>query len=230
MRGVAAGPGRHPVLEGVDLAGGVGEVVVLVGPNGGGKTTLLRALAGLLPARAGTVLRSPGRVAYLPQNPTAVLHRASVREEVELTLGRTGGGGTAGLVLGELGLLDLADRHPRDLSTGERQRAALAALLCGDPVIALLDEPTRGMDGDARGSLGRLVRRLAAGGTAVVLATHDVDLAAEVADRVVEVGGGGVRDLGHPWTALTGDSPYATQLGRLLPGGPATVAGVLALL
>lgn len=192
---VAAGMQReHACVEDVSLSGGRGEVVVLIGPNGGGKTTLLRTLAGLQPALAGTVERVPGRIALLPQNPTAVLHLETVRAEVELTLRRTRDPAdhtaAATAILTELGLYGLADRHPRDLSTGQRQRAALAAMLCGQPALALLDEPTRGMDIAARSALIGLVRRLAALGSAVVLATHDMQLASAVADRVVEVRGG----------------------------------------
>lgn len=231
---VAAGMDRRRAcVENVTVGGGAGEVVVLMGPNGGGKTTLLRTLAGLQPPLAGTVVRRPGRVAMLPQNPTAVLHLETVRAEVELTLRRTGEpavSASAAAILDELDLTPLADRHPRDLSTGQRQRAALAAMLCGRPAIALLDEPTRGMDAAARGALARLVGRLAADGAAVVLATHDTELAAAVADRVVEVRAGAVRDLGRPRTALTGASPYATQLGALVDGGPVTVEEALALL
>jgi energy-coupling factor transport system ATP-binding protein len=86
----------------------------------------------------------------------------------------------------------VADRYPRDLSCGERQRAALAAVLPGTPRLVLLDEPTRGMDAVARAGLVGLVARLRDLGAAVVLATHDEELRMAVADRVVDVGGGKV--------------------------------------
>ena len=132
------------------------------------------------------------------------------------------------MVLGELGLEGVADRYPRDLSTGQRERAALAAVLPGSPALALLDEPTRGMDLAARRGLRRVLARLREAGTAVVLATHDSDLAAEVGDRVVRVADGRAVELGPPATALSGESDLATQIGRLYPGGPVTVDGVLA--
>ena len=89
----------------------------------------------------------------------------------------------AAALIAELGLAHLADRDPRDLSTGERQRAAIAAVLAGRPRIALLDEPTRGMDDAARDALCRAIARMRAAGCSIVLATHDKNLAAAVADR-----------------------------------------------
>src|SRR5207302_7266962 len=159
------------VVSQVELAGNLGEVTVLVGPNGGGKTTLLRTIAGLIAPLSGTVERAPGRVAYLPQNPTALLHRPTVRAEVELTLRGAGTARDVDAILDTLSLTHVAARYPRDLSTGERQRAALAAVLVGAPRIALLDEPTRGMDATARDALIQLIRRLVDGGAAVVMAT-----------------------------------------------------------
>jgi energy-coupling factor transport system ATP-binding protein len=192
---VAAGPTRTPILEGVSLEARAGEVVALIGPNGGGKTTLLRTIAGLLTPVAGTVERAPGRVAFLPQNPMALLHRPTVAAEVAWTVRTDRSGRDAGSLIAELGLADLAERDPRDLSSGERQRAAIAAVLAGAPDIALLDEPTRGMDDAARDALCRVVATLCAGGCAVVLATHDGQLVAALADRTVAVGAGSAREL-----------------------------------
>ena len=230
LRDASLDAGRQPILSAVDLRGRAGEVTVLMGPNGGGKTTLLRGIAGLITPRSGSAERAPGRVAYLPQNPTALLHRATVRAEVEFTLRRAAETEAPDAILGRLGLLHVAHRYPRDLSSGERQRAAIAAVLAGTPAVALLDEPTRGMDGAARRALTALVRDLAALGTSVVVATHDSDLAAAVGQRVLRVAGGSVRDLGPPASALRGDTPYATQIGRLFATGPITLDEALAAL
>jgi energy-coupling factor transporter ATP-binding protein EcfA2 len=195
LAGVSAGfPGRV-VLDGVDIAGHQGEVVALSGPNGGGKTTLLRLIAGALPPLAGKVERRPGRIAYLPQNPTSLLHRPTLRSEVSLTLGRAGDPEPPEEILEELGLLDVAGRYPRDLSCGERQRAALAAVLPGRPAIVLLDEPTRGMDAAARAALVGLVSRLRDLGSSIVIATHDAELRETLADREIRVCDARVRQV-----------------------------------
>jgi energy-coupling factor transport system ATP-binding protein len=192
LAGVTAGFGNKVILDGVDAAGHRGEVVALCGPNGGGKTTLLRLIGGALQPSLGRVERRPGRIAYLPQNPTALLHRPTVRAEVTLTLERAHEDEAPEIILQSLGLLDVAGRYPRDLSCGERQRVALAAVLPGTPDLILLDEPTRGMDIAARDALVRLVSVLRDRGSAVVLATHDADLRAALADRVLRVSAGSV--------------------------------------
>jgi energy-coupling factor transporter ATP-binding protein EcfA2 len=192
LSGATVGVPGRPLLERLDLAGAAGEVVIVTGANGSGKTTLLRTIAGLVPPLAGQVERRPGRVAYLPQEPGSLLHRQSVRAEVEQTLRWSQVPGSAQDVLEVLGLGALAERDPRDLSGGQRQRAALAVVLAGRPSLALLDEPTRGMDAAARVSLARVLRRLAGEGAAVVAATHDVQLARELRGRVVRIDGAAV--------------------------------------
>ncbi len=195
LQRVSAGFDGQLVLDGVDLSGRSGEIVALSGPNGGGKTTLLRLIAGSLAPLSGSVGRRPGRVAYLPQNPTVLLHLPTVRAEVSFTLERSGELEPPETILKELGLLPMADRYPRDLSCGERQRTALAAVLPGSPALVLLDEPTRGIDSSARGALVALVARLRDRGAAVVLATHDDDLQAALADRVIHVADGRVAEM-----------------------------------
>jgi energy-coupling factor transport system ATP-binding protein len=171
-------------------------VIALMGPNGGGKTTLLRVIGGLLAPAAGRVSRRPGRIAYLPQNPAALLHRPTLRDEVRFTLERAREPQQdAAAILDELGLASSAGRNPRDLSSGERQRAAAAAVLPGCPGLVLLDEPTRGMDTAARDALIGVIARLRDHGAAVVIATHDSVLRAAVADRVLSVAGGRVTEV-----------------------------------
>jgi energy-coupling factor transport system ATP-binding protein len=195
MRHVTCGIDTTPIVD-IDVCGG-GDVVVLCGANGSGKTTVLRTLAGLLRPLSGVVQRSPGRVAYLPQNPTALLHRPTVRAEIAWTVRHAAGDDTMAVeqMLDAFHLRHVASSYPRDLSTGERQRAALAAVLAGGPKLALLDEPTRGMDAFARAALQRAIAVVCAGGGSVVLATHDRELTAAVADRVVELKDGIARPL-----------------------------------
>ena len=212
--------GGRTVLSGVDLDVVEGEVVALLGRNGAGKSTLLRALAGLIGLRAGRVTRA-GAVAYVPQDPGALLFRPTVRSEVEETLrllgaGRAGGGAEVDRWLDVLGLAPLEDRHPRSLSGGERQRLAVAAVAVGGAPVLALDEPTRGMDAESRAALERAVRDHAAGGGAVVLATHDVELAARCATRAVVLGDGEVVAQGEARTVLAG-SLFAPQTLRVLP-------------
>lgn len=176
-----------PVLSEVSLAVGRGEVLAVVGPNGGGKTTLLRTLGGLLPPLSGEVRRAPGRMAYLPQEPGAVLHQASVRREIAQTVRWLRINVPPDAIMERLGLTALADSDPRDLSGGQRQRAALAAVLVGSPPMALLDEPTRGADMAARRALFDELDLLTSQGAAVVIATSDHDFAVQVADRVLTI-------------------------------------------
>lgn len=220
---VSVAVGGRTILEAVDIEGGAGEVTLIMGANGSGKTTLLRALAGFLRPQQGGIERPPGRVTYLPQNPAAVLHRATIRDEVMVTLRHTGGGADPSDVLTPLGLAGLADSSPHDLSSGQRQRAAVAAVTAGDAVMVLLDEPTRGMDASARRAMAALIRRLAGGGAAVVVATHDAELAAMVGDRIVHVHSGSARDAGPPAAAMAALPQLATQMARLLPGVACTV-------
>ena len=157
-----------------------GEVVALTGPNGVGKTTLAQIAAGLLEPDAGAVTRS--RAAYLAQDPGRHLVTERVLDEVALGADVE----RAHAALARLGLAEHEQRHPRDLSSGERERLALAAVLATEPELLVLDEPTRGVDPERKAELARLLRADAPGrGTLVV--THDLVWAAEVADRIVEL-------------------------------------------
>ncbi|MFP5377374.1 MAG: energy-coupling factor ABC transporter ATP-binding protein, partial [Acidimicrobiia bacterium] len=216
-RGVAASLGGRTVLAGVDLEVRRGEVVALLGRNGSGKTTLLRVLGGLLAPARGRVERA-GRAAYVPQDPDAMLLGPTVRADVATT-GRLLGRRDAAAVDEWLAALDLdalAERHPRRLSAGQRQRVAVAAVAVGRPDVLLLDEPTRGMDAPSRAALERAVAGVAAGGGAVVLATHDVELAARCATRAVVLGDGDVVADGPSRTVLAG-SLFAPQVLRVAP-------------
>jgi energy-coupling factor transport system ATP-binding protein len=193
-----------------------GEIVALLGRNGAGKTTLLRALGGLVHPKKGRVTGST--VGYVPQDPSLLFTADSVRAELETTL-RLLGRRDHEVVdewLDTLHLTALADRHPRSLSGGERQRVAIAAVGVGRPDVLLLDEPTRGIDAPSRDALVAALDAIAAEGRAVVLATHDVDLAARVATSVTVLGDGEVVAQGDARDVLAG-SLFAPAVMRVLP-------------
>ncbi|MGH2531839.1 MAG: ABC transporter ATP-binding protein [Thermomicrobiales bacterium] len=245
LEGVSTGYGRRPVLRDLDLEIRPGELVALMGRNGSGKTTMLRAVMGFhrpvegrivvgerdaTSLDAATLARD---VSYLPQNPGALLFSRSVREELQFTLahhpnGRAGRGTDPDALLGAFGLERLAERYPRDLSAGEQERTALASILVAAPRVLLLDEPTRGMDAGRKRALGELLTRLCGEGVAVVLATHDVEMVAQVATRVVLLGGGEVIADGTPREVLSGSLTYSTQINKLYGDGFLTVEDVVA--
>jgi energy-coupling factor transport system ATP-binding protein len=170
------------VLDGVGLELRRGEVVALVGPNGSGKTTLAKLAAGLLEPLSGSLDRV-GRPTYLSQDPGRYVFRERVDEEVAIGLGGDLAG--AGRALAAVGLAGYEHRHPRDLSSGERERLGLAAVLAPDPDLLVLDEPTRGVDPERKLELARLLRDEPNRATLVV--THDLAFASYVADRVVSL-------------------------------------------
>jgi energy-coupling factor transport system ATP-binding protein len=206
------GEGPRDVLRGIDLAVAPGERVALMGRNGAGKSTLLRAAAGLIEPAGGRVAAE--RMALLTQNPSDYLVRERVGDELPGEVGRA--------ALRAVGMEHAIEADPRDLSGGERQRLALAIALAGRldgdgvPGLVALDEPTRGMDRGRKEDLIALVDRLAEGGAAVLIATHDVEFAAEFADRVVLLGDGVVIADGPSADILSGGWYFATEVARVL--------------
>jgi energy-coupling factor transport system ATP-binding protein len=222
---VTAGYGGRPALRGVSVELRRGEVVALMGRNGAGKSTLLRVTAGLHRPSAGSVsvrgtAPDPGRnVALCPQTPENVLFRDSVADEVETTLRASGRRRPAEDVLGDLGIADIAQRHPRDLSAGQRLLVAIAAIAATEAPILLLDEPTRGLDPESKACLSGFLTTWASRGDGAMVATHDVELAATIASRVVILAQGEVIADGEPGDIL-GDSPvFAPQMTRVFGPG-----------
>jgi energy-coupling factor transporter ATP-binding protein EcfA2 len=158
------------VLDEMDLEVRRGEVVVLEGPNGSGKTTLAKIIAGLLEPDSGRIERA-GRVGLLLQDPGRYLVRESVLEEAALAV--SGDRTRARAALSRVGLDALGERHPRDLSSGERERLGLAAVAVAEPDLLILDEPTRGIDPDRKAAIAAWLEHYASGGRAVLVATHD---------------------------------------------------------
>jgi energy-coupling factor transport system ATP-binding protein len=240
IQGLTTGYGTRGVLRRLDFKVWPGEIVALMGRNGSGKTTLLRSVIGFQKVASGSILlmgrdvarHDPADLAafagYLPQRPSSLLFSATVRDELKFTLEhRKGAGLDIDETLAELSLEHLAERNPRDLSAGEQERVALAAVLAGNPPVLLLDEPTRGMDGGRKQALGALLTRLANRGAAIVLATHDVELVASIATRVTLLGDGEIVADGSPREVLAGSMAFAPQINKLYGDGFLTVEDVV---
>lgn len=223
---------RGKVLDDINFSLEKGEIHTLLGANGAGKTTLLRSIMGLIPFE-GTIhlfnqnveqleLRKVMEmVAYLPQNPGDLLFADSVVEELEITLKNHHMRKNRSEIidfLAKFGLEDQIDWYPRDLSVGERQRIALAAITIQDPKIILLDEPTRGMDYDDKRRLKVMLSSWREKEKAILVVTHDIEFAAILADRVTLIKKGQIRFSGAPSTAFSQIPGFRTQTARVFPG------------
>jgi iron complex transport system ATP-binding protein len=218
-------PGRQ-VGAGLDLALPAGEVLCILGPNGGGKTTLFRTLLGLLPALAGE-LRLGGvpleslpqdeiarRLGYVPQDhapefaftvrEVALMGRAA-RIDLFAAPGPRDHAATA-VALESLGIAALAERPYTEVSGGERQLALLARALAQEPLALVLDEPTASLDFGNQVRVLREIRRLADAGLAVVFSTHHPDEAFRCADRALLLARGGAYRLGTPEQVITAEN------------------------
>ncbi len=203
------------ILRDISLRLEPGERVALMGRNGAGKSTLLRIAKGLAEPTRGRVERA-GEVALLLQTPGDYLVHGHAVEDA----------GVAGVAAA--GLAGREDANPRDLSGGERQRLALEVVLgSSEPAAAeraargaavLLDEPTRGMDRIHKDALAARVRQLAESGAAVMVATHDTEFAASLANRIVLLGQGVVIADGPPEEVLGGGRHFSTEVARVTHG------------
>jgi energy-coupling factor transport system ATP-binding protein len=237
VRHLVAAHGSRVALREVDLAVRPGEIVAVLGRNGAGKTTLLRSIAGVHAPRSGRV-RVAGRapvpgtdVALCPQEPEAILFADTVADEARITL-RANDYDPAGAepLLDRLGIAALAGAHPRDLSAGQRLLVAVAATTATGAPVLLLDEPTRGLDPETKERLAGFLRAHAAHEGVVMFATHDVELAAPLATRVVMLAGGEVVADGRPEVILGDSQVFAPQMTRAFGPGwltPEQVAGAL---
>lgn len=173
------------VLRGLDVAFSAGAVHAIVGGNGCGKSTMLSVLAKTAKLQRGRMVRGAASAALLPQNPKALLVAETVRDELMEWASTCGYDETAAQEqAARLGLAGLEARHPYDLSGGQRQLLALAKLLLIGPELLLLDEPTKGLDLVSRRIIARALREHAQAGGTVIMATHDLDFAEQVADDI----------------------------------------------
>jgi energy-coupling factor transport system ATP-binding protein len=225
--------GSTPALQGVDINLYNGEIAVIMGPNGAGKSTLLRSMIGLIPLTVGSI-HVDGRdvagmsvadicqqVGYLPQDPNALLFADTVSEELLITLRNHHLDTSSSItdqLLDRLGLSSKYNDYPRDLSAGERQRVAMGAIMVTHPGALLLDEPTRGLDYHAKQILLELLRGWRDEGMAILMVTHDVELAVQAADRAIILENGLVTADGSPVKLLTNSTTFASQMVKIFPG------------
>ncbi|ASY35229.1 ABC transporter ATP-binding protein [Streptomyces sp. CLI2509] len=243
VRGLAVTRGAVRALRGVELTVRGGETVALMGRNGAGKSTLLSCLVGLLAPTAGSVTvggeapralapaRLIRRVGLVPQEPRDLLYADTVAAECAAADADAGAApGTCRALVRELlpGVPDAT--HPRDLSEGQRLALALAVVLTARPPLLLLDEPTRGLDYAAKARLVGILTGLARAGHAIVLATHDVELAAELAHRVVILAEGEVVADGPAAEVVVASPLFAPQTAKILasPGAAWLTVGQVA--
>ncbi|WP_254666064.1 ABC transporter ATP-binding protein [Streptomyces sp. WMMB 322] len=232
IAGLTLRRGSVTALRGVDLTLRPGQTVALMGRNGAGKSTLLGTLMGVHPPTGGAVtVGGPERLApaathprrllrhagLVPQEPRDLLYADTV--EAECAAADQDAAAEAGTCRNLVTVLlpDVAGQtHPRDLSEGQRLALALAVILTARPQLILLDEPTRGLDYAAKSRLVGILRTLAGEGHAIVLATHDVELAAEVAHRVVILAQGEIVADGPTAEVVTSSPAFAPQVAKVL--------------
>jgi energy-coupling factor transport system ATP-binding protein len=221
--------GRLLAVDGIDLSLCRGEVLVLMGRNGSGKSTLLATLAGARPPTRGTV-RVDGRdprsfrtvelirhVGLVPQDPGLLLYGETVQAECHASDKVSGlERGSTARTLDRILPGMPGDRHPRDLSEGQRLALALAIVLAPAPSLVLLDEPTKGLDYPSKDRLICVLRELSEDGHAVVVATHDVELAARVGDRAVVLADGQVIADGPARQVVCHSPVFAPQVAKVL--------------
>ncbi len=223
--GITVTHGRTAAVRDLDLTLGAGTVSALMGRNGSGKSSLLWALQGTGRRQAGAVRVGdvdPARldaadrrclVGLVPQNAADLLYLETVAEECAAA---DGGSGACRAILDRLVPGIAGGAHPRDLSEGQRLALVLALVLTGRPRVVLLDEPTRGLDYPAKKTLAGILRGLADDGHAVLVATHDVEFVAQVADDVVVLAEGEVVSAG-PVRRVVAESPaFAPQVTKVL--------------
>jgi energy-coupling factor transport system ATP-binding protein len=238
-RGVDVRYGATVAVRGVDITVARGEVVALMGRNGCGKSSLLWALQGS-GRRDGGVVRVDGTdpaglsadraralVGLVPQTASDLLYLETVRDECAAADDQAGvARGTCRALLDRLASGVVDDRHPRDLSEGQRLALVLALVLTTRPAVLALDEPTRGLDYAAKSALADTIGSLAADGHGVLVATHDVEFVARVADQVVVMAGGEVVSAGTTDRVLAESPAFAPQMSKILGDGWLTVQQV----
>ena len=238
-RDVVVRHGRTPAVQRVSLEVARGAVVALMGRNGSGKSSLLWALQGSGPRQSGEVrvdgtdpatvpaARARALVGLVPQTAADLLYLETVAQECAAADDQAGAApGTCRALLDRLAPGTDPERHPRDLSEGQRLALVLALVLTARPRVVALDEPTRGLDYAGKEALAEVLAGLAADGRGVLLATHDVEFAALVATDVVVLAAGEVVSAGPVAQVLTESPAFAPQLAKVLGPGWLTLGQV----
>ncbi|MGR6968099.1 amino acid ABC transporter ATP-binding protein [Streptomyces cynarae] len=223
--------GTHRVLDGVDLTVRPGEVTVILGPSGSGKSTLLRVINHLEKPEIGyvsingepigvkrqgdrlkelserAILAQRGRIGFVFQNFNLFPHLTVLDNVVAAPvatgrLGKSEAQELARELLGRVGLADKTGAYPRQLSGGQQQRVAIARALALRPGVILFDEPTSALDPELVGEVLAVIKDLANSGTTLVIVTHEIGFAREIADRVVFIDGGKIIEQGPPSEVL----------------------------
>jgi glutamine transport system ATP-binding protein len=232
--------GRLHVLRGIDLAVAAGEVVVVIGASGSGKSTLIRCLNGLEPFQGGAITvdghrlhansRNAGALQEIRKEAGMVFqqfnlfpHR-TVLENVTLApmkvrgLPQAQARETARALLERVDIADQADKYPAHLSGGQQQRVAIARALAMEPRLMLFDEPTSALDPEMIGEVLDVMRELAGEGMTMIVVTHEMGFAREVADRVIYIDGGQIVEQGRPDAVFDGPRNERTRafLSRVL--------------
>ena len=229
-RGVRKSFGDAEVLRGVDLAVKAGEVVCVIGPSGCGKSTLLRCLTRLVPPTGGTILLDGKDVTARATDIRKVREEfvtvfqqfnlfphLRVRENVTLPLrevlhlSRADADRRADETLAQVGLAEKAGAYPGELSGGQQQRVAIARAIAMRPKAILFDEPTSALDPELTGEVLRVMKTLAEGGMTMVVVTHEMGFARDVAHRVVFMDAGRVVEDGPPEQVLSNPREARTR-------------------
>lgn len=227
LTGLSVQLGDHAVLDGLSLTAAAGEVTAVLGPNGAGKTTMIRCCTGLLPPAAGSIevlglpAGSPGandQVGLMPQS-TGAWSGVRPGELLGYLAGLYREPLPAAQLIEQLGIAPFASTPYRRLSGGQQQLVNLAGAIIGRPRLVFLDEPTAGLDPHARRMVWQLIGQLRAAGVAVVLTTHDMDEAQQLADRVYLLNAGRVVAHGTVAELTTGGSLEQLFLSLTTPQG-----------
>ncbi len=215
-------------LQPINLKIQAGEIIALMGRNGAGKSSLIKALLNVASYK-GNINNFAKRIGYIPQDANDLLYHQSVTAECEQT-DRDNGlkPGTTASLLEELAPTVKLNSHPRDLSEGQRLALVLAIVFAPKPDLLVLDEPTRGLDYESKSLLIRLLTESATNGAAVFIATHDVELVAELASRIIILAEGELVADGNALDVLLASPSFAPQVTKVMsPRKWLTISDVL---